>query len=281
MRPAADIYQALEAAGDLMDHDVSLEGVALLLAALDRPDVALDPYRRHLHVLGQEVGHFLLGLGEPPDIGEQANALQQVLHARYGYVGTEEAFYDPEGANLTRVIDRRCGLPVALGIIYLVVARAQGWSVSGLDFPGRFLIRLHHQGERMILDPFAGGAILTVPDLRDMLKAFSGTQAELLPRHYRNLPDRQVLVRLQGNVRGRLLREGRLEEAIQIIESTLLFAPKEAALWRECGLLHARLDNLPDAISALEQFLQFGSDLDTRYGTSVFLQDLRQRLNEA
>jgi len=44
-------------------------------------------------------------------------------------------------------------------------------------------------------------------------------------------------------------------------------------------LLHNRLDNVADAIAALEEYLKLGPDTDVRYGTSVLLQELRQRLN--
>ena len=279
MRPTADICNRLVAAGNLADNEICLVDTSLILGSIDRPSVVLDPYRRHLRSLSEEVANFLHGLEEGPELEDRVGALSQILHRRYGYAGTEEAFHDPEGANLTRVIDRRCGLPVTLGILYLVTARAQGWVADGLDFPGRFLVRLEHLGERVIIDPFAGGRVLSVGDLRDMLKAFSGNHAELKPRHYRKMSARRILIRLQGNIRGRLLREDRLEDAVQVIETMLLFAPKEADLWREFGLLHSRLDNVADAIAALEEYLKLGSGTDMRYGTSVLLQELRQRLN--
>jgi len=279
VKPTANICNRLVEAGNLADDEICLIETALILGSIDRPGVNLDPYRRHLKSLADEVANFLHGLDPHPEIEDRVEALTQILHRRYGYTGTEEAFHDPEGANLTRVIDRRSGLPVTLGILYLVTARAQGWVADGLDFPGRFLVRLEHLGERLIIDPFSGGRVLSAEDLRDMLKALSGNHAELKPRHYEEMAARKILIRLQGNVRGRLLREDRLSDAVQVIETMLLFAPKEADLWRECGLLHSRLDNVADAIAALEQYLKLGLHTDVRYGTSVLLQELRQRLN--
>jgi len=279
LKPTPDICRQLVKTGNLPEVDISLTETALILGVIDRPSLSLDAYRRHLAMLSDEVGKYLQGLRGEPELERRAEAMTQILHCRYGYVGTEEAFHDPESANLTRVIDRRSGLPVALGILYLNTALIQGWIAHGLDFPGRFLVRLEHLGERVIIDPFAGGRILTTTDLRDMLKAFSGNHAELKPRHYKEMSPRQILVRLEGNIKGRLLREDRIEEAIQIIETMLLFAPKEAELWRECGMLHARLNNLADAIMALEEYLKLGADTDVRYNASLLLQELRQRLS--
>ena len=44
----------------------------------------------------------------------------------------------PENANLLQVIDRRIGLPVSLGILYIHAGRAQGWAVDGAGLPRPF-----------------------------------------------------------------------------------------------------------------------------------------------
>jgi regulator of sirC expression with transglutaminase-like and TPR domain len=279
LKPTPDIRKRLIEIGKVADDDVDLFGTALLLGTIDRPPIRLAAYHRHLEQLKSSVDGYLSGVDATLDILTKADALAQILHRRYGYVGTEEAFQDPEGANITRVIDCRSGLPISIGILYLVTARSLGWAIDGLDFPGRFLVRLDHDGERLIIDPFGGGRVLETQDLRDILKTFSGYHAELKPRHFKAMSTRQILLRLQGNIRGRLLRTDRIEDAISVIETMLLFAPGEAELWRECGLLHSRLDNVADAIVALEEYLKLSANTDVRYGTSVLLQELRLRLN--
>ena len=203
------------------------------------------------------------GAQEPAGPGLPAEALRQVLARRYGYIGSEDS--DDEDANLMRVIDRRRGLPVALGIIYAHVARAQGWTIDGIGFPARFLVRLEVDSRRLILDPFAGGRVLAPKDMRALYKAHAGNQAELTPARYRALGNRDTLVRLQNNVKARLLGAERLEQALDAIEAMLLFAPGEAALWRESGVINARLDNVEAAVEALEEYLRCDSGDAARY----------------
>src|SRR3546814_8592275 len=45
--------------------------------------------------------------------------------AEFGYHGDTESYDDPQNADLVRVIDRRMGLPVSLGVLYIHAARAQ------------------------------------------------------------------------------------------------------------------------------------------------------------
>ena len=59
----------------------------------------------------------------------------------------------------------------------------------------------------------------------------------------------------------------------------VLFAPSETELWRELGLLHAKLDHVKDAVRALEEYLCRTGGEDGRYNTSKLLQELRTKLN--
>lgn len=272
------IRERLATIGRTPDAAVAIAESALALAMVRRANVALDPYQRHLDKLAREVGQYA-GDGGAASVEAQVEALREVVAKRYGYVGAEDAFDDLDAANLTYVIDRRTGLPVALGVIYIHAAEAQGWNLVGIDFPARFLLRLEHQGSRVMLDPFNGLRPLQVSDLRALFKAIADADAELMPAHYRAMTSREVLLRLQNNIKARLLQARQVEEALEIIETMLLIAPGATALWREAGLLNARLDNVKAAVAALEEFLRRESGDSSRYRTSVLLQELRARLN--
>jgi len=273
------ICEALLEIGQLSDDDLDLAEASLILATVDRPSVNLDSYRRHLATLCDDVDIYIAGLPEPLGLGVCLEALVQVLFRRYGYVGGEDSSDDPEAANLTHVIDRRSGLPVVLGVLYIHVARQLGWNVEGLNFPGRFLLRIEINSERLIIDPFAGGAIINTPDLRGILKAVHGNQAELKPEYYQSLTVREILLRIQKNIWTRMLRSNRVEDAIEVIEVVLLFAPKETHLWREKAMLLMLIDLIPEAITALELFLRYDDGVYSHYKASMLLQELRQRLN--
>ncbi len=257
------------------DEAVDLATAALDIAALDRPGISLAPYHRHLDTLAQAVAKYA---GTHADIERAHEALVQIIAKQFGYGGTETSFDDLNSANLACVIDTRNGLPVALGIIYIHAARAQGWSCAGIDFPGRFLVRLDVDGERRIFDPFEGGIVLDSQTLRNLLKAGMGNEAELTPDHYRDLDNRGILIRLENNLKVRHLHAERYDEALRVIDTILLFAPDTAALWREAGIIHARLDRIQEAISALEEYLRLDTSATTRYSATVLLQELRSRL---
>src|SRR5579885_262783 len=95
---------------------------ALALASFERPRVGLGRYTRHLAALARDVGRH--AAGGAAGLSEQVRALNEIILLKYGYSGDELTYDDLQNANLMRVVDRRKGLPVALGILYLHARRA-------------------------------------------------------------------------------------------------------------------------------------------------------------
>ena len=274
-----EIEARLSDFGRREDGDVDLAEVALLLAALDRPRVTLERYRDHVAMLQLETAREAARLGADRSLESRLQALRAIMVEKYGYRGERLTYDDLQNANLMRVIDRRKGLPVALGILYIAVARHQGWSASGLGFPGHFLLSLELGGARVIVDPFDGAKALDTSALREMLKALLGPEAELKPLHYAAVSSRAILLRLQDNIKLRLLQSRRPVQALRVIESMMRFAPGEARLWHEAGAIHAKLGNLKAATRSLQQYLDFGAESDNLHDAALMLQQLKARLN--
>ena len=262
--------------GALGERILPIAEAALALASFERPRAGPTRYREHLRLLARDVGDHP---GAAGDIAERARALNEIVLLKYGYSGDELTYDDLQNANLMRVVDRRKGLPVALGILYMHAGRAQGWETVGLAFPGHFLVRLSDGPERLILDPFHGGRICTAAELRELLKATAGADRELQTEHYTPVSDRDVLLRLQNNIKARLVQSERYERAVIVIETMLMLAPDLAELWREAGLIHARLGNMRSAAAALEQVVLRAPDDLARHQAAALLQQLRSKLN--
>ena len=202
-----------------------------------------------------------------------------MLYRRFGYGGDTTSYDDPENANLIRVIDRRAGLPVSLGILYIHVAHAQGWPIAGLAFPGHFLVRLDFEARRLIIDPFHAGQPLEAGHLRDLLKQFQGAAAELEPRHYAAISNRDVLLRLQNNLKTRALQGNDPARAAAILKRMTLIAPDAADAWRELGLVEAHVGNIRRAVNALETYLSLAPGAKEAEKAAALLKRLKGSLN--
>lgn len=263
------------------DAEIDLAEAALVLASRARPGVSLNRYRNHLSELVQSVKGAFESL--PPGPTRHQDALASVIHESFGYAGDRQTYDDLQNANLMRVIDRRKGLPIALGILYLHCGRALGWDICGLNFPGHFLIRLDtrfgDEARRTLIDPFNGGCEVTVAELRDLLKATHGEEAELSPAHYAEAGNRDILIRLQNNRKIRLLKADKIVEGLAAVEDMLLFAPGEAGLWHEAGVLNAHLGNLRAALIAFDHCQDLTTNPAERVQIANLINDIRARLN--
>ncbi len=261
------------------DADIDLGEAGLLLAAYRRPNLDLARYRHHLSLLVRDAAELGRKRAAGDSLTARAGVLRAVLAERYGYAGDKETYDDLENADLARVIDRRRGLPVALGLLYVYTAERQGWRASGINFPGHFMVRLGLDRDGVILDPFNGGTVRTMSDLGAMLKTYGGADAELAPNHTAVVGRRELLLRLQNNIKLRLLAAGRTAAGLQALDTMIMLAPDKAELWGEAGALQGELGNLRAAIASLQHSLQLGLEPSDAAPTTDLLRQLRARLH--
>lgn len=278
----AEARAALNAAGQLPDAELDLASVALQYARIDAPEADWQATARHLSELARDAVAAASADAEA-DAGNgarRAAVLRGVLLDQHGYQGDNETFDAPENANLIRVAERRRGLPVALGILWLHAAEAAGWRAWGLDFPGHFLLGVEGTHGQAVMDPFNPGVPLGAPELRALLKRMQGPRAELRPDFLMPVPKRAVLLRLQNNLKLRRLQAGDIAAALVCTEDMLRAAPDVSALWREAALMNQRLDRIGAALSCLDRFLALvPAATEAAQQARSMAAEWRQRLN--
>ena len=262
------------------DGPLPIAETALAFAAMDRPRVPLARYRDDLDAIIATLATRLDSLPDGSPAVDRITCLGLVLAGELGYRGDTATYDDLQNANLMRVMDRRKGLPVALGILYIHAARGQGWRATGLNFPNHFLIRVQIGGEQEIIDPFNDGRAMAPAALRGLIRDMTGGEGDMPPGAIEAVPDRDVLLRLQNNIKLRLYQNQRFAEALAVLDRMLLLAPDQSDLEREAGMVNAQLGNLRAAISRLRGYLETGDGGETeRHETARFLQNLEKRLN--
>jgi len=249
-----DPRAALAAIGQMADTEIDIGNAALQLARVDAPDADWQAAAQHLSDLARQAVQRAATVGKD-NLPARAAALADLLADGFGYAGDAETYDDLANANLIRVIERRRGLPVALGVIWLHTARAAGWRCHGVDFPMHFLIALEGPETQVVLDVFHGGQVMSARDLRTLMKRVEGENSVLRPGLLRPMSTRQVLLRLQNNIMTRRLDAGDLRGGLRCAEDMLLIAPDQAELWRQAGIMNQRLDQMAAARDCYERFL--------------------------
>ena len=288
-----DPRAALDAIGALPDAEIDIADAALQLARCDDQGgkdqggkdqggkdqrARWETARDEVSALAREAAAVAQRIGSV-DLTVRAEALTGLLVTRHGYRGDSDTYDDLANANLIKVIERRKGIPVSLGILWLHAARAAGWGAHGVNFPMHFLISLEGKGTQLVIDVFHGGEIMDARQLRALLKRMEGERAELRPGLLQPMNTRDVLLRLQNNIKARRLDAGDLAGALTVAENMLRIAPTHAPLWREAGLMHQRLDHVGAALRCYDRFLTLVPEGDAADRTRTAIQELRQRLH--
>jgi len=271
-----EALQYVREAGRLPDAEIDLGDTAIALALIFLPGVRPERFRNHLKKLASHVAdEFAQRRRQSEDtLPLRVAVLKKIIHEAHGYKGDTETYDDIQNASLIRVIDRRKGLPIALGILYIVLARSQGWNIDGLNFPGHFLVRMEKEGERVILDPFKDGKEMNAAELRQLLKSIAGKGAELSHNFYEPVGNRDMLVRLQNNLKKRLIEGEDYAQAIIVIEAMEALAPDEYRTLFDKGVLYAKLGQTHQAMTALEQYIERTPSPADKHQARLLLQQI-------
>ncbi|NBA95021.1 SirB1 family protein [Pseudomonas sp. R5(2019)] len=166
---------------------------ALWIAAEHDASVEPEKLLRDVHTLAQQVS---VGLPMLP-VCELAQPLLRRLND-LGFQQDEFHPLRPQAALLDKVLHRRRGQPLALALISLELARRLDIPLTGVNFPGHFLLRV--PGADHLLDP-CGGRRLYPSDCRELLGRQFGPQIALSADHLLEASPRQMLQRLSRNLR--------------------------------------------------------------------------------
>ena len=75
------------------------------------------------------------------------------------FTGNEKDYYDPDNSCINMVLQRRTGIPITLGLLYMAVAQRMGLSLHGLNLPGHLMVGNSIEGvTNLLVDPFDGNA---------------------------------------------------------------------------------------------------------------------------
>ena len=270
----SDILERLAVIGAQGQNVLNIGEAALLLANLDLPKNSFEQYQDELNLITSDLS---AASREAETLSDRITVLSETLYKQHRFQGDVETYDDPQNANLMRVIDRRKGLPVALGILAIHAGRTQGWEIAGLNFPGHFLLRLSKLGEDVLIDPFNEARLVVNEDLQKIFWRIHNQNMPEQSDFVQSVSDRDILVRLQNNIKIRALREGDKERAIKILQSIVLITPISVEFLAELVMLEASSGRIKSALERLERFIQ----RNTNFSNASSILSLKEQLNRS
>ena len=241
----------------MRDEDVSLAEGALWIAAAEYPDLEVDVYLKQLH----EMATTLRGrLRADIATAEKLLALNHYLFNELGFAGNAEDYYDPRNNFLNEVLERRLGIPITLGVVYIEVGRRIGLGLHGVSFPGHFLVKCALRDGVVILDPYSRGLSLGVEELRQRLQDAGGeadVDEAILGHLLSAAPNKEVLARMLRNLKTVYSRQEDWLRALSSSERLIALNPDDAGEeYRDRGGIFLRLECFRAALGDFGTYLR-------------------------
>ncbi|HXH21069.1 MAG TPA: transglutaminase-like domain-containing protein [Dehalococcoidia bacterium] len=234
---------------------IDLALAALLIAIEEYPHLVVEDY---LERLDQLAAGLAVEIDLEADLRTLARTIGAFMAHEQGFEGDADDYYNPRNSYLNEVMDRRRGIPISLGLLYMEVARRVNVALLPVGMPSHFLLKLQRDGEEVFLDPFHRGQVLDHYGARDLFASFHHGRIPFSDSMLAAITKRQVLTRMLNNLKAIYIQADDYERALRIVELLTLIAPWDLDEVRDRGLLRFRLNRFEDAIPDLEAYCRYG-----------------------
>ncbi len=212
----------------------------------------------------------------PADAGQvhKLRLLNRYFFHELGFAGNANDYYDPDNSYLPRVLERRRGIPISLGVLLMEIGQQIGLPLRGVSFPGHFLVKLKVRAGDLYLDPMTG-ASLSRENLEARLSEFLETlrgDAEkaaridptmlevALAQAIREATSREILARILRNLKGIYHGRNDYDRLLDVQNRLVVLLPDEPAERRDRGLVYAQLECPRAALEDLTGYLEKAPD---------------------
>jgi regulator of sirC expression with transglutaminase-like and TPR domain len=243
-----------------------LAEAALIIARIEYPRLNASAYLNQLDRMGDAARRRIER--HTSDTGDASTrscikGLNAYLFDDEHFAGNREKYEDPRNSCLNEVLDRRTGIPITLSVVYLEIAWRAGLPIHGVNFPGHFLVcvpedtgRSH---DRLIVDPFHAGALLSEHDCRLMLQKHVGSEVAFSSSLLAPATRPQIIVRMLLNLKRIYVHMRSFPQARDVTDLLLAVTPSAISEIRDRGLLAFHLNDFTAALRDLQTYLKIAS----------------------
>ena len=196
--------------------------------------------------------------------GKQPQALMAHMHDHLfdelKFAGNTLDYYNTSNSYLPAVLETKLGLPISLCLIYKAVAERLGFRTWGVGLPGHFLCGIEVDGCKMLVDPFAGGRILTPEEAQQRMREIFGDEVEWSEELLRPASNRHWLTRMLQNLLNIFGSSGAYADVAAMLEMEIVLWPEQLRLQRDLALVLARLGMAEPASQWLDNYLKHNPD---------------------
>lgn len=246
--------------GRLADHALHLARI------LAYPNLDVLAALAEIDSMGQEVTQLAKkSLSTPRRPTQIIEKINDYLFNIQKFKPNTDDYYNPLNSYLNIVIERKTGIPITLGILYLRIACAMNFRMHPVNFPGHFLIKhvLEDNSGEIIVDPFNGGRIMDDYSLKALLdQTYPRQNIALTHALVEKATSAQVITRMLNNLKGSYYEAQDIDRYSIANEMVLAIDQYNPDATRDKGIMLLKKGDQSEALRVLNSYLEINPEAD-------------------
>jgi regulator of sirC expression with transglutaminase-like and TPR domain len=183
------------------DHDL-LAG-AILIARYQYPDLDIEKIYEQIANIKKDIW---LEINENLTALEIVNVLNHIFFTKYGFSGNTSNYHAPQNSFINVVLESKKGNPLALSIIYEVIAQSLSLPIYGVNLPEHFILAFMDETDLenpdvakvlFYINAFSKGTVFGRADIDQFVKRLN---LEPESSHYLPCTNRDMIQRMLRNL---------------------------------------------------------------------------------
>lgn len=256
----------------------SLASKVLELALDEYPDLDTGLYAA---ILQRYINEVRACLDVRSSTIQVIKAINYYLFYEQGYAASEDNYYDPRNSFMNEVIDRKTGVPLLIGVLYMELGRGLGLNMEGINFPGQFLVRVCEGGCELIINPYEGGVLLNHDDLNEQLRDMYGDNApsvESSPQLVEASTDKDVMIKILTNLKNIYSSNGNIYKLLMVMDRIISIDPDSPHELLDRAMIYEELDYARQAVQDYQRYLELSPDSEDVEEVQSVIRDLETKV---
>ncbi len=229
---------------------------ALLVGKVHDTNFSIDYHFERIMEIAAQVWHRC---ARTEDVVLKAKEISRALFHDFNLIGKSEkeknTIDDPNRYYMHSVLDKKTGSPLAVTILYSILADQVGLKHECLAMPTYYLIKITDVTGDIFIDPYDNGRFLNAEEFQKKMRSAIHRSKMTHSSLFERVNAYQLIARLVQQLKHIYILKSKAPEALRAVELLTGLFPQSPELTRDRGILYCEIEYFSKAAEDLKFYL--------------------------
>jgi regulator of sirC expression with transglutaminase-like and TPR domain len=176
-------------------NDIDLEAAIIRLSRFGYPETSNEAVKQRLDEIALRIHAVFMKSPQQNELNLLLSINQAFFEEEQFFGAPDWRYHDPANTYVHTLLEKKCGIPISLCTLYLLVAERAGVVLHGVGMPAHFVV--YHPELDIFIDTFNKGAFLSREDCKRFIE---GAGFKYEPSMLDNVSNTAILLRMIRNL---------------------------------------------------------------------------------